>query len=98
MGVKYKSKVSVKPYDVALAQPLDVRVVLEFLDDLKSAVFIDAKAYNGMVVFVEENKSLYVCSNKPEEIEDDLTDIEDVWNKIVVPSVRLDSDSTMRTE
>ena len=90
MGVKYKSKVSVKPYDVALAQPLDVRVVLEFLDDLKSAVFIDSKAYNGMVVFVEENKSLYVCSNKPEEIEDDLTDIEDVWKKLDVDySVRI---------
>ena len=84
MGIKYKSKVSVKPYDVALAQPLDVRVVVEFLDDLKSAVFIDSKAYNGMIVFVEENKSLYVCFNKPEEIEDDLTNVDEVWKKVDV--------------
>ena len=90
MGVKYKSKISVKPYDVALAQPLDVRVVVEFMDDLKSALFIDAKAYNGMIVFVEETKSLYVCSNKPEEIEDDLINVEDVWKKIDVDySVRV---------
>lgn len=86
MGIKYKSKVSVKPYDVALAQPLDVRVVVEFLDDLKSAVFIDSKVYNGMIVFVEENKSLYVCFNKPEEIEDDLTNVDEVWKKIFTPS------------
>ena len=86
MAIKYKSKISVKPYDVALAQPLDVRTVVESVDDLKSALFIDSKAYNGMVVFVDDedvnNKSLYVCFNKPEEIEDDLTNVEDVWRKL----------------
>ena len=86
MAVKYKSKISVKPYDVALAQPLDVRTVVESVDDLKSALFIDSKAYNGMVVFVDDedvnNRSLYVCYNKPEEIEEDLTNVEDVWRKL----------------
>lgn len=86
MAVKYKSKISVKPYDVALAQPLDVRTVVESVDDLKSALFIDSKAYNGMVVFVDDenvnNRSLYVCFNKPEEIEEDLTNVEDVWRKL----------------
>lgn len=86
MAVKYKSKISVKPYDVALAQPLDVRTVVESVDDLKSALFIDSKAYNGMVVFVDDedvnNRSLYVCFNKPEEIEEDLTNVEEVWRKL----------------
>jgi hypothetical protein len=95
MAVKYKSKISVKPYDVALAQPLDVRTVVESVDDLKSALFIDSKAYNGMVVFVDDeedvnNRSLYVCYNKPEEIEEDLTNVEDVWRKLDVDySVRI---------
>ena len=86
MAVKYKSNISVKPYDVALAQPLDVRTVVESVDDLKSALFIDSKAYNGMVVFVDDsetnNRSLYVCFNKPEEIDEDLTNVEDVWRKL----------------
>jgi hypothetical protein len=86
MAVKYKSQISVVPYDVAYAQPLDVRTVVESVDDLKSALFIDSKAYNGMVVFVDDedvnNKSLYVCFNKPEEIDEDLTNVEDVWKKL----------------
>ena len=86
MAVKYKSKISVSPYDVALAQPLDVRTVVESVDDLKSALFIDSKAYNGMVVFVDDedvnNRSLYVCFNKPEEIEEDLTNVDEVWRKL----------------
>lgn len=86
MAVKYKSQISVKPYDVSLAQPLDVRTVVESVDDLKSALFIDSKAYNGMVVFVDDedvnNRSLYVCFNKPEEIEEDLTNVEEVWRKL----------------
>jgi hypothetical protein len=49
-------------------------------------LFIDSKAYNGMVVFVDDedvnNKSLYVCFNKPEEIDEDLTNVEDVWKKL----------------
>ena len=94
MAIKYKSNISVKPYNVALAQPLDVRTVVESVDDLKSALFIDSKAYNGMVVFVDDedvnNRSLYVCYNKPEEIEENLTNVEDVWRKLDVDySVRI---------
>lgn len=86
MGFKYNSKISVSPYNVAKSQPLDVRTVVESVDDLKSALFIEEKAYNGMVVFVDDietnNRSLYVCFNKPEEIEEDLTNVDDVWRKL----------------
>jgi hypothetical protein len=86
MGFKYNSKISVSPYNVAKPQPLDVRTVVESVDDLKSADFIDGRAYNGMVVFVDDieanDRSLYVCFNKPEEIDEDLTNVEDVWKKL----------------
>ena len=86
MGFKYNSKISVSPYNVAKSQPLDVRTVVESVDDLKSALFLEEKAYNGMVVFVDDietnNRSLYVCFNKPEEIEEDLTNVDDVWRKL----------------
>lgn len=86
MGFKYNSKISVSPYNVAKPQPLDIRTVVESVDDLKSAEFIDSRAYNGMVVFVDDsetnNRSLYVCFNKPEEIDEDLTNVEDVWRKL----------------
>ena len=64
MARKYTSTINVSPYNVGSAQPLDVRMVVEFIDDLKPASLLKT-TYIGMIVYVLEDSSLYVCYNKP---------------------------------
>lgn len=81
MARKYTSTITVSPYDVALAQPLDVRMVVENIDDLKPASLLKT-TYIGMVVYVLEDSSLYVCYSKPARPTQSLTNVEDGWRKV----------------
>ena len=89
MARKYTSTISVKPFSVSLAQPLDVRMVVEFIDDLKPAALLKT-TYIGMIVYVLEDSSLYVCYSKPARATQSLSNVEDGWRKIDVDySVRV---------
>jgi hypothetical protein len=89
MARKYTSDINVKPYNVGSAQPLDVRLVVEYIDDLKLASLLKT-TYVGMVVYVLEDSSLYVCFNKPARATQSLTNVEDGWKKVDVDySVRI---------
>ena len=79
MATKYTSTINVKPFNVTLAQPLDVRTVVEYIDDLKTTAVLKM-AYAGMSVYVLEDSSLYVCFNKPKT--NRLTNVEDGWKKV----------------
>ena len=87
MATKYTSTINVKPFNVTLAQPLDVRTVVTDIADLKTTAVLKM-AYAGMCVYVEEDSSLYVCFNKPKT--NRLTNVEDGWRKVDVDySVRI---------
>lgn len=89
MARKYTSTISVKPFSVSLAQPLDVRMVVEFIDDLKPAALLKT-TYIGMIVYVLEDESLYVCYSKPARATQSLANVEDGWRKIDIDySVRI---------
>ena len=89
MARKYTSTINVSPYNVGSAQPLDVRMVVELIDDLKPASLLKT-TYIGMVVYVLEDSSLYVCYNKPARATQSLSNVEDGWRKIDVDySVRI---------
>lgn len=96
MARKYTSTINVSPYNVSLAQPLDVRAVVEFIDDLKPASLLKT-TYIGMVVYVLEDSSLYVCYSKPARATQSLTNVEDGWRKVDVDySVRIvDNESNL---
>ena len=81
MATKYTSTINVKPFNVTLAQPIDVRMVVEYIDDLKPASYLKT-TYVGMVVYVLEDSSLYVCYNKPARATQSLTNVEDGWRKV----------------
>ena len=89
MARKYTSTINVSPYNVGSAQPLDVRMVVEYIDDLKPASLLKT-TYIGMVVYVLEDSSLYVCYSKPTRTTQSLSNVEDGWRKVDVDySVRV---------
>lgn len=89
MARKYTSTINVKPLNVTLAQPLDVRMVVENISDLLPASLLKT-TYIGMVVYVLEDSSLYVCYNKPARPTQSLTNVEDGWKKVDIDySVRI---------
>ncbi len=105
MARKYSSTINVSPYNVGSAQPLDVRMVVTSIDDLKLASLLKS-TYVGMVVYVDDknedgdnvNESgLYVCYSKPARATQSLTNVEDGWRKLDVDySVRiLNSESNL---
>ena len=81
MARVYSSSINAKPINVGSAQPLDVRVVVEFIEDLKPASLLKT-TYVGMVVYVLEDSSLYVCYSKPARATQSLTNVEDGWKKV----------------
>lgn len=84
---KYPGNINVKPFNVVLAQPADVRTVVDYISDLKDMTFMKS-IYAGIVVYVVEDSSLYVCFNKPKT--NKLTNVEDGWKKIDIDySVRI---------
>ena len=89
MARKYSSTINITPLNVGSAQPLDVRMVVEFIEDLKPASLLKT-TYVGMVVYVLEDSSLYVCHSKPARATQSLTNVEDGWRKVDVDySVRI---------
>ena len=89
MARVYSSSINAKPINVGSAQPLDVRMVVEFIDDLKPAALLKT-TYIGMVVYVLEDSSLYVCYSKPARATQSLTNVEDGWKKVNIDySVRI---------
>lgn len=81
MARKYSSTINITPLNVGSAQPLDVRMVVEFIEDLKPASLLKT-TYVGMVVYVLEDSSLYVCYSKPARATQSLTNVEDGWKKV----------------
>ena len=90
MGRLYESYVSTKlggSINVSKGYPLDVKTVVETVNDLKNGKLLNS-SYEGLVVYVVEDKSLYVCFNKPSN--NKLTNVEDGWRKVGVDySVRI---------
>lgn len=90
MGRLYESYVSTKlggSINVSKGYPLDAKTVVETVDDLKNGKLLNS-SYEGLVVYVVEDKSLYVCFNKPSN--NKLTNVEDGWKKVDVDySVRV---------
>jgi hypothetical protein len=97
MGRLYESYVGTKlggSINVSKGYPLDVKTVVETVADLKNGKLLNS-SYEGLVVYVIEDKSLYVCFNKPSN--NKLTNVEDGWRKVDVDySVRIvDSESNL---
>ena len=85
MGRVHNSTNTVNPLIIGGKQPLDVRTVLENVADLKNRTILTS-AYKGMVVYVVEDSSLYVCHTEART----LTNVEDGWKKVDVDySVRI---------
>ena len=73
--------------NVSKGYPLDVKTVVENISDLTNGKLLNS-SYEGLVVYVVEDKSLYVCFNKPKN--NKLTNVEDGWKKVDVDySVRI---------
>ena len=79
MAIKYTGDITLAKFNAKTAEPADVRTVVESVSDLKSTVLLN-KAYAGLVVYVIEDSSLYVCYKVPKPPR--LTNVEDGWKKI----------------
>lgn len=79
MAIKYTGDITLAKFNAKSAAPADVRTVVNYVSDLKSATLL-SKAYAGIVVYVVEDSSLYVCYNVPKPPK--LTNVEDGWRKI----------------
>ena len=79
MAIVYTGDITLAKFNAKSAAPADVRTVGNYVSDLKSATLL-SKAYAGIVVYVVEDSSLYVCYNVPKPPK--LTNVEDGWRKI----------------
>lgn len=83
-----ETNIDITPLYVGSAQPLDVRQVVEEIVDLNNRTLWNS-TYVGMVVYVLEDSSLYVCIKKPRPNQV-LPSVEDGWKKVDVDySVRI---------
>lgn len=80
------------PFAVENKGPLDVRAVVKTVSDLTEGVFLKS-AYEGLVVYVEDDKSLYVCFNKPRT--NKLNSVEEGWARIDYSTRIVDSESNL---
>lgn len=64
---------------VSKGYPLDVKTVVENVSDLTNGQLLNS-SYEGLVVYVIEDKSLYVCYNKPKT--NKLSNVEDGWHRV----------------
>lgn len=92
MAIKYTGDITLAKFNAKTAEPADVRTVVESVNDLKSTVLLN-KAYAGLVVYVIEDSSLYVCYKVPKPPR--LTNVEDGWKKIDTGIRTLDSESNL---
>ena len=83
-----ETNIDITPLYVGSAQPLDVRQVVEEIVDLNNRTLWNS-TYVGMVVYVLEDSSLYVCIKKPRPNQV-LPSVEDGWKKVNIDySVRI---------
>ena len=75
-----ETNIDITPLYVGSAQPLDVRTVVENISDLNNRTLWNS-TYIGMVVYVLEESSLYVCVAKPRPNQV-LASVEDGWRKV----------------
>ena len=88
MGRIYTSTINGKPLNIASAQPLDVRCVVQSAEDLVVRTILQT-SYVGMVVYVVDDESLYICYYKPTRITNNIA-VEECWKKVNVDySVRI---------
>ena len=83
MGRKYynsETNINITPLYVGSSQPLDVRTVVENISDLNNRTLWNS-SYIGMVVYVLEDSSLYVCNKVPKKNQV-LSSVEDGWKKV----------------
>ena len=92
MAIKYTGDITLAKFNAKTAEPADVRTVVEYVKDLKSTILLN-KAYAGLVVYVVEDSSLYVCYNVPKPPM--LTNVEDGWTKIDTGVRIVDSESNL---
>lgn len=92
MAIKYTGDITLAKFNAKTPEPSDVRSVVEFVSDLKSPIFLQ-KIYVGIVVYVIEDSSLYVCYNKPSPPK--LTNVEDGWKKIDMGVHIVESESNL---
>lgn len=74
MAIKYNSNIPITPLNVA-GGPVDIRSVVDYKSDLISSAL---NAYVGLVVYVIEDSSLYVCIATGR----DITTLEQGWKKV----------------
>lgn len=79
MAIKYTGDITLAKFNAKTAHPADVRTVVDYVSDLKTTALLN-KIYEGIVVYVVEDSSLYVCYKKPSPPR--LTNVEDGWKKI----------------
>jgi hypothetical protein len=79
MAIKYTGDITLAKFNAKTAHPADVRTVVDYVSDLKTTALLN-KIYEGIVVYVVEDSSLYVCYKKPSPPR--LTNVEDAWRKI----------------
>lgn len=88
MGRIYTSSINGKPLNISSAQPLDVRSVVQSAEDLVVRTILQT-SYVGMVVYVVDDESLYICYYKPTRITNNIK-VEECWKKVNVDySVRI---------
>lgn len=92
MAIKYTGDITLSKFNAKTAAPADVRTVVEYVSDLKSTTLLN-KAYAGLVVYVVEDASIYVCYNVPKPPR--LTNVEDGWKKIDTGVRIVDSESNL---
>ena len=79
MGRLHTGK-GVDPLIVGSQAPLDVRTVLQSVEDLKSRTILSS-AYKGMIVYIVDDSSLYVCHTESRVA---ITNIEKCWRRLDV--------------
>ena len=80
MGRIYTSSINGKPLNISSAQPLDVRCVVQSAEDLVVRTILQT-SYVGMVVYVVDDESLYVCYYKPTRITNTIK-VNECWRKL----------------
>ena len=95
MAIKYTGDITLAKFNAKTAHPADVRTVVDYVSDLKTTALLN-KIYEGIVVYVVEDSSLYVCYKKPSPPK--LTNVEDAWRKIDTGVRIVDSESNLTDE
>lgn len=80
------------PINVSKGYPLDVKTVVETVADLTTGKLLNS-SYEGLVVYVVEDKSLYVCFNKPKN--NKLNSVEEGWERISYSTRIVESESNL---